>query len=511
MPFQFLPLALSAISGGIKYGIHSFMKPKRIKANTDYVDNYIDNLRSDMADASYRNTVVQAASRNAGALVTQANRNRETQNRITGLEGSGLDAEEMLKTNQDVIGETNKIVMDANVQENQRLSGLSEGMRKAMMLRDQIIEEVRQRNEDAAAQWEAQGKGILLETAGNVLQSGVTEGFRSIKEGKLLEQKLNAYKALGKIAPDMDIKAFKEMYNTYGDNLDAVLGGKQEMESIKSLNQIFGSIPGVGDIVNMITSNKLDRKTGIDLINDKINQYQKDMKTPFATIESVGPDGTKTVRNVFPQDQNWMYDQDISDNPQQIKSITQEKPITKQIANGDGTYSVWQRSADGTWSNTGEKIGSSFRTEYDIEGNDMVQYRIGTDGKRTEIKRTEMKPSRLSVRTTQTDYMNKPPSNYTPKDWKDFIVDATSQFNPAQDVISVKFKTEKTGQQTPKNLAIKRNAAGEIIGLTWMNRTPLTAKDIQNIVFKPKGENAMNMMLEMFMNMNQNETGAEIE
>lgn len=451
MAFQFLPLLLSAIPGAIKTGASYFMKPKRVKPDTSYFDKYTANLRSDIADPTFRNLMVSSATQNAGAIQGNVNRNIESQNRITGMEGSGLEAQQRLSSTQDIIESVNKEVTNANIGEMQRIQPLKQNLREAELKRDEYLAQVKEQNRQAEEEWRNEVNKNLIGMGADVLTAGVTQGVALAQESAQARAKYNMLKKEGKIPIDTKTmptdKYGNLLTNDAGDVLFQPLsydkwyenyvkpygiGNVDKVYEIEAGDKIFDYArqmkgnPVAQDIVKKLDSGIIDRDTAIKELRESFNLPEITITEDGRTITGSGKLGRDNKGKITVPPSGEMN----------IRKVTENKPITYKVKNKDGTESVYQVDPEsgipmlmgsmGTpspetlkFSEVVSEGGKMYRVTYEVPmgaENDRSQYKILSKSEYKPAKTTVTTSSGGSDTTKRKAYRLKEPKEYTDAD-----------------------------------------------------------------------------------------------
>ena len=172
MPF---PLLAAAIGGAVKVGAAYLNKPKKsdYTADTTYLDKYVASLRGRQADREVYHMAMRPQLRQIGAQGRRMQRQIGYDVAKSGLEGSGIEAQQRLSAGGKVLESIQTASEKATALQLQESRRLGEIVDQATMQREQQISAANKAYQQAQSQWKTGMWQAGLSAVGGLAMGGL--------------------------------------------------------------------------------------------------------------------------------------------------------------------------------------------------------------------------------------------------------------------------------------------------------------------------------------------------
>jgi hypothetical protein len=319
-----IPLWLPIAVEGLKFGASMFSKPKRRSANTGYLDHMINNLRSDVANQQYYQTLLRSTTAGIGNNMAEANRNLLGKNKQTGMTGSGMETQGVLS----LTSEGNQTISDANVKATEmeigRVGNLKNRIMDAQTMKEQIKEQIRQQNEQADSQWKSnmiqQGLSSAVNIGGAIATNVMTE--------KATEQAFKTAMETGSLPKTVtNIAQYKDYIKNFGEGANTVLGVQKAKQTLSGLPEPIRKHPEVNNILSQVSQGIISASEGVTQLTDFLSKG-----VPVTRVEKdINGNPVENTYNLFANGNEVLAGSKPHKGTFKSATITNEKDQTKDV------------------------------------------------------------------------------------------------------------------------------------------------------------------------------------
>ena len=339
------PYAAPLIMGAFKVGSHLLNKPKQKQADTGWIQKFINNFKSDIAKKDTYNMMMRGGSQSIAKNTKSALERSKYASYKHGTEGTGIDAARDLEITKAANQSSERISERATIAQKNRDEVLKDKLDNAMMIKERLLAEAKERNEIADENWKKGFGNIALETGAGLLTAGIQDAAGW--------GKVEAMAEANGLSP--------EWARTLGDNPEnamMVLSSRiQGAQGNNFLSQMAGSIEGLED---WTPDSGLSIEQNTKLLEQQINNIKDGVQRVQARNafnlqkKIISGETSKVIISELDEllDNKAIKFSDASNILSKLKT-TEKKG--EWITEEDNLEYLWKPDERGNWVKTGEK------------------------------------------------------------------------------------------------------------------------------------------------------------